>query len=184
MSNSLFSSLKNKIEKLSLKRPAVSFKNHSVILKTKPGINNILDLIILLIFSCVFIINLSLLWLSVIAFAVFCHKLFLNFKGCNIIIIETDTETIIAKNYIPFITLYRKMWGIRTKHTFSSLKDFSIAENSMFDRLGFLEQREKHFILLETFVSPAFVISELNTREEANALISILKKNLLYKEKI
>ena len=76
------------------------------------------------------------------------------------------------------------MCGIRTKHTFSSLKDFSIAENSMFDKLGFLEQREKYFILLETFVSPPFVISELNTREEANALISILKKNLLYKEKI
>ena len=184
MGISLFISLKEEIDQLSLKKPSVIFKPPLVIFKTNPNIDHFLDLLILLFFSLIFIVSLSLLWLSIIAFAIFWHKMFLNFKGCGRITIDTDAKTITVRNTIPLINLYRKIWGIKKCYNFSSLQNFKAAESSLFDKLGYFEQKKRYFLLMETFSNAPFPVAEFKTREEVVALISILENNLLHKEKI
>jgi|KBSSwiStaDraftv2_1062776.scaffolds.fasta_scaffold493756_2 hypothetical protein len=179
-----FSDFEEEIKKIGLRNPIVKFENRSLKIITTPDFNDIMDLIILLTFSFTFIIDNSLLILSLICFSLFWYRLYTNFIGFDIFQIDFNTNTINTRNRIFLINFIRKVFGIRAENKFSDIKEIGYKENPLLDKLGFIRIRKRYFLLLETIKDPPIAISQFKDEKEIEKIIFILKKFILNKEKI
>lgn len=180
----IFSDFRNEVEKTSFTNPKIKFDSHSITVIARPDLSDLTDLFIILIFSFLFLLKTILLVISVPCFVLFWHRLFVNFKGCGIFRIDFVLETINIKNRLVFINVARRIFGITTENRFSSIKEISYTENSLIDKLGYLRFKKRYILFLETFKDIPIAISQFEREKDVKAIVSILKKFLLSKEKI
>jgi hypothetical protein len=139
-----YSDFREEIEKIGLRNPIIKFKNSSVKIITLPDFNDLIDLVILLLFSSLFVVDSSLLILSLICFALFWYRLYTNFIGFDIFQIDFNTKTINTRNRIFLINIIRKIFGISTENKFSAIKEISYKESPLLDKLGFIRVKSRY----------------------------------------
>ena len=184
MEASHFAEFRQAIEKANVKSPKIKFSSSSAEIVSSPDIRKIVDLIVLLFFSVVFLFYSPLLILSLIAFVLFWHRLYLNFRGICSLLIDFTDETVTVKNKIFLINAGRQLWGIKKRNKFSAIKELSLKESSLIDKLGYTQSKNRYILYLETYKDPPIAINEFKKEEDARTITSLLQKFLIPKEKL
>lgn len=184
MQVSHFSDFKTEIEKSELKQSSIEFDNYTFKIITPFDFSDLLDLLILLLFSSVFLLSSTLLIISILCFSLFWYRLYINFRGIGILKIDFAEKRIFIKNRIVVITILRKIFGIKSENKFSSIKEIKYEESSLMDKLGFIQQKRTYLLLIETFKDPPVAACRFEKEAHAKILVSIFIKFLFEKEKI
>lgn len=184
MEVSNFSDFKEEIEKSEIKKSILEFGNNTFKITTPFDFNDLLDILILLLLSTVFLFSSTLLFVSLLCFLLFWHRLFMNFRGIGILEVDFTAKTIRIKNRVFIINILRNLFGIKSKNMFTAIKEIRFEESSLMDKLGFIQQKTTYLLLIETFQDAPIAASRFVKEEDAKILVRIFEKFLLDKEKI
>lgn len=184
MEVSNFSDFKEEIEKSGLKKSILEFGNYTLKITTPFDFNDLLDILILLLLSTVFLFSSTLLFVSFLCFLLFWHRLFLNFRGIGIFKIDFTTKTVRIKNRIFIINILRKFFGVKSENKFNAIKEIRYEESSLMDKLAFMQSKTTYLLLIETSQDAPIAASRFEKEEDAKIMVLIFEKFLLDKEKI
>jgi hypothetical protein len=184
MEVSSFSDFRKEIEKSDLKKSIIDLGNYTFKIVTPFDFSDLIDLVMLLLFSSVFLLYSSLLVISILSFSLFWHRLYINFRGIGILKIDFMAKKITIKNRVFIINILRKIFEINPENKFNSIKEIRYEESSLMDKLGFIQLKKTYLLLIETFKDTPVAVSRFESEEDVKTLTSILKKFLLTEEKI
>lgn len=184
MEVSNFSKFKEEIEKSGLKKSIFEFGNYTFKITTPFDFSDLLDILILLSLSTVFLFSSTLLFISFLCFLLFWHRLFMNFRGIGIFKVDFTAKTIRIKNRVFIINILRSIFRVKSENKFNTIKEIRYEESSLMDKLGFIQQKTTYLLLIETSQDAPIAASRFEEEEDAKIIVSIFEKFLLDKEKI